>query len=186
MSCCRLETERLLLRPPEEADIPSTVVLLGDFDVAKNLARVPHPFTRAHAEDFLRSSIEAHAAGTAFRFSILRKAGEMHIGSIGLSLRDGVFELGYWLGRPYWGQGFATEAARRVAGFAFYNLKATRIVAGRFYDNPASGRVLAKLGAVAAGVEPRDCLARGHAVYCHNVTLARENFGRTRKFAGAA
>lgn len=186
MPCCRLETERLLLRPPEEADIPSTVVLLGDFDVAKNLARVPHPFTRAHAEDFLRSSIEARAAGTAFRFSILRKAGEMHIGSIGLSLRDGVFELGYWLGRPYWGQGFATEAARRVVGFAFYNLKATRIVAGRFHDNPASGRVLAKLGAVAAGVEPRDCLARGHAVYCHNVTLARENFGRVRKFAGAA
>ena len=80
----------------------------------------------------------------------------------------------------------ASETKRCTAGLVSPVRQATHIVAGRFHDNPASGRVLAKLGAVAAGVEPRDCLARGHAVYCHNVTLARENFGRTRKFAGAA
>ena len=178
--CSRLETERLLLRPPEEADIPSTVVLLGDYDVAKNLAGVPHPFTRAHAEEFLKKSTESRASGTAYRFSIVRKAGAIHVGSIGLALKDGQFELGYWLGRPYWGQGYATEAAKRVVGFAFHDLKATSVWAGRFHDNPASGRVLAKLGAVPNGVEPRDCMARGHAVYCNLVLLHRENFGRKK------
>ena len=180
MSCCRLETERLLLRPPEEADIPSTVVLLGDYDVAKNLATVPHPFTRAHAEDFLKRSTQSRADGSAFRFSIVRKSGNIHVGSIGLGLREGMFELGYWLGRPYWGQGYATEAAKRVVGFAFHDLKAQSVQASRFHDNPASGRVLSKLGATPNGVGTRDCMARGHAVYCHLVLLDRENFGRKK------
>ncbi|HVP83644.1 MAG TPA: GNAT family N-acetyltransferase [Rhizomicrobium sp.] len=178
--CSRLETERLLLRPPEEADIPSTVVLLGDFDVAKNLASVPHPFTRSHAEDFHKKAIETRAAGTSFRFSIVRKAGNIHMGGIGLALKDGQFELGYWLGRPYWGQGYATEAAKRIVRSAFEDLKAASVSAGRFHDNPASGRVLAKLGATPNGVEPRDCMARGHAVYCNLVLLRRENFERKK------
>ncbi|HTO41618.1 MAG TPA: GNAT family N-acetyltransferase [Rhizomicrobium sp.] len=180
MSCCRLETERLLLRPPEEADIASTVVLLGDFDVAKNLAAVPHPYSRDHAASFLAQAATQRADGSGFAFSVIRKAGQIHMGTVGLQLKDGVFELGYWLGRPYWGQGFATEAARRVVGFAFHDLKAESIRAGRFHDNPASGRVLSKLGAIPNGVEPRDCLARGHAVYCNLLLLKRENFGRKK------
>ncbi len=68
-------------------------------------------------------------------------------GCCGLHLREsGLFELGYWLGRPFWGHGYATEAARKLAGFAFSRLKATQLTAGYFHDNPASGRVLEKVG----------------------------------------
>ena len=181
MSCCRLETERLLLRAQTADDIPQIVPLLNDFDVARNLARVPHPYTEEDAKGFLARGAEDRARGQAYPFALTRKEDGKLIGGCGLRLQDdGVFEIGYWLGKPYWGQGYASEGARRVAAFAFRELKATVLKAGWFHDNPASGRVLEKLGAVPAGVDHRDCLARGHAVYCHVVVLDRENFGRKR------
>ncbi len=183
MSCSRLESGRLLLRPPESADIPRIIMLIGDYEVAKNLARVPHPYTVDHARDFLARAARNRADGTGFNFAIQRKWDGVTIGGCGLHLENGVFEMGYWLGKPYWGKGYATEAARRLAGFAFHDLKAERLDAGFFHDNPGSGRVLEKLGAGAAGGGPRDCLARGHAVYCHRMVLARENFGRRKDAA---
>ena len=180
MSCCRLESERLLLRPPEIGDLPFMVPLAGDFEVSKNLGRVPHPYTEDDARAFHARAGEQRGLGTDFNFAILRKEDDAYLGGCGLHLKDGVFEMGYWLGRPYWGQGYATEAARRLAGFAFHDLKATRLVAAWFHDNPASGRVLAKLGCQHTGSGPRDCLARGHQVYCHSVELSRERFGRKK------
>jgi ribosomal-protein-alanine N-acetyltransferase len=180
MSCCRLESERLLLRPPEIADVPRLIMLIGDYDVARNLGRVPHPYTQAHARDYLERSARDRAEGVGFNFAIERKWDGAYIGGCGLHLNEGVFEMGYWLGKPYWGKGYATEAAKRLTGFAFHDLKAERLEAGWFHDNPASGHVLEKLGARADGGGPRDCLARGHAVYCHQMLLERTNFGRNR------
>jgi [ribosomal protein S5]-alanine N-acetyltransferase len=182
MSCCRLETERLLLRPQGADDIPRIVPLLNDFDVSKNLASVPYPYTEEHGHAFLARGTEDRARGQAYSFAItLRQDGTL-IGGCGLRLKDdGVFELGYWLGRPYWSKCYASEAARRTAAFAFHSLDAPVIRASYFHDNPASGHVLEKLGAVPAGVQHIDCLARGHAVYCHQVVLDRENFGRNRE-----
>jgi ribosomal-protein-alanine N-acetyltransferase len=181
MSCSRLETERLLLRPQEAGDIGSLVPLLNDFEVAKNLANVPHPYAVEDAEAFIARGTEHRAKGQGYPFALVAKADMGLVGGCGLRLQDdGYFELGYWIGRPFWGRGYASEAARRVAGFAFHQLKAITINAGWFHDNPASGRVLAKLGAVPAGTDHRNCLARGHAVYCYKVVLDRENFGRKR------
>ena len=181
MPCSRLETERLLLRPQEAADISSLVPLLNDFEVAKNLASVPHPYTEEDARGFLARGANDRATGVAYPFALVTKGANALIGGCGLRLRDnGIFEIGYWIGRPYWGQGYASEAARRVAAFAFGELKAETLSAGWFHDNPASGRVLEKLGAVPAGVDHRDSVARGHAVYCYKVVLDRENFGRNR------
>jgi [ribosomal protein S5]-alanine N-acetyltransferase len=181
MSCCRLETERLLLRPSIADDIPQIVPLLNNFDVSKNLARVPYPYTEDDARTFLVRGAEDRARGQAYPFALTLRSDGRVIGGCGLRLQDnGVFELGYWLGKPYWGQGYASEGARRVAAFAFKDLKAPTLKASWFHDNPASGRVLEKLGCVPAGVGHRDCLARGHAVYCHEVVLDRENFGRRR------
>ncbi len=179
---CHLETERLLLRPPEAEDVRSIVNLVGDYDVAKNLSRVPHPYSEDDARGWVtRANGEARAKGTDFPFAITRKDDGAYIGSCGLHLGEGgFFELGYWLGKPYWKMGYATEAARKVAGFAFHTLKAERLVAGWFHDNPASGHVLEKVGFVADGADQRDCLARGHAVYCNKVVLERENFGRRK------
>lgn len=175
----RLETERLLLRPPENSDIAAITAFASDYAVSKNLARVPHPYTEDDAQSFVTRSAMLRAQGTDFSFAIVRKEGGLYLGGCGLHLRDnGLFELGYWLGQPHWGQGYATEAARKLAGFAFHCLKAVHITAGYFHDNPASGRVLEKLGFRPNGAANRDCLARGHTVYCLDMLLERENFGR--------
>ncbi len=180
MSCFRLETPRLQLRPPEDRDAPSITALVGEWDVAKNLSRVPYPYARAHADDYLARQPESRAKGTDFNFAIVRKAGEMFMGVVGLHLRERGFEIGYWLGRPYWAQGYATEAARKVCAFAFHHLEAGKLEAGYFHDNPASGRVLKKIGFVPDGAVQLDCLARGHQVYCHRLVLNREDFAQKK------
>ncbi len=180
---CRLETERLLLRPPEAEDVRFIAPLIGDYDVAKNLSRVPHPYRESDAATWVSTLGERHAKGEAFQFAVTRKSDGAYMGGCGMHLDNGLFELGYWLGKPYWKMGYATEAARKMAGFAFHTLKVERLVAGWFHDNPASGHVLEKVGFVADGTDQRNCLARGHAVNCNKVVLDRENFGRRKAAA---
>jgi ribosomal-protein-alanine N-acetyltransferase len=171
-----LETERLLLRPVCAADLPKVAALMADYNVAKNLSTAPHPYTLADAEVFYGRHCEARARGDGYVFAIMRKSDGALIGKNGLHAKDGVVEMGYWLGKPYWGQGFATEAARRVLEFGFDDLKLEKIVAGWFEDNPASGRILAKLGFAATETIERNCLARGHAVRCNMMVLTRAAF----------
>ena len=175
-----LETERLLLRPPGRRDIPAIVPLANDYDVAKNLSRLPHPYTNEDAQAFVAQVEEKRAAGTDFNFAITRKSDGVYMGGIGLHLKDGSFEFGYWLGKPYWRLGYATEAARRLVAFAFDDLKAEQVSAGWFHDNPRSGNVLAKLGCVPKGFDKRHCLARGMDIGCNLVTLSREAFSVRR------
>ena len=179
MSRC-LETERLLLRPPDFRDVPAITSWIGDYDVSKNLASVPYPFRESDAHDFVAHAIEGRARGEKFDFALEQKDGVRFMGCCGVRLKDGRFRLGYWLGKPYWGHGYMSEAAKKVISFAFHDLKATSVTAGWFHDNPASGRVLEKLGFGHDGCEPALSLARGHDVYCRMMTLTRENFGRKK------
>jgi RimJ/RimL family protein N-acetyltransferase len=185
MTCFHLHSDRLLLRPPEAGDVPFIVPLADDYDVAKNLSTMPHPYCEADAQSWIaRVSGEDQATGKNFVFAITRKPDGGFIGACGLHLRgNGLFEFGYWLGKPFWGRGYATEAARRLVAFAFKELKAERVWAGWFHDNPASGRVLAKLGCKPDGRDQRSCLARGHDVLCNLVILSREDFFDRRSVA---
>lgn len=176
----RLETKRLLLRVPAPFDVAEIVALLGDYDVAKNLSRVPHPYRETDARGWIEAMAEARFQGTEYAFAITRKEDDAYLGSIGLHKREDAFEFGYWLGKPFWKQGYATEAARRLVAFAFMELGLERLIAGYFHDNPASGHVLEKLGCVPDGMDQRDCLSRGHAVYCHKVVLTRDNFWKKK------
>ena len=176
-----LETERLLLRPPRAADISQFVPLINDFDVSKNLSRVPHPYTEDDACAFIVSITHAIAAGTDHAFAILLKSGP-YIGLCGVHPSQG-WEFGYWLGKPYWGRGYATEAAGRVVTYAFEELKAATLKAGWFHDNPASGKVLAKLGFKPSGEGERTCVSRGCKVNCHEVELDRETYMTRKKAA---
>lgn len=173
-----LESERLLLRTPEARDAAMIALLMNDWDVAKNLSRAPFPYCEQDARDFLVRLEEGLAKGTDYTFSVTRKSDGALIGKCGLHLQDSGFELGYWYGRPYWKQGYATEAAAEVVGFAFRNLRAEHVWAGWFHDNPTSGRVLEKLGFRANGTALRDCVARGHGVLCNLVVLKRETFAQ--------
>jgi RimJ/RimL family protein N-acetyltransferase len=171
-----LETERLLLRPVRADDLPQIAALMADYDVAKNLSTAPHPYSLKDAEVFYARHSDASARGEAHVFAIFRESDGAFIGKNGLHAKDGVVEMGYWLGKPYWGHGFATEAARRVLEFGFNDLTLEKIVAGWFMDNAASGRILAKLGFTATEAVERSCLARGHAVRCNMMVLTREAF----------
>ena len=167
---CILESERLILRPPRPTDIQSMTVWLSDFHVAKMTSRIPHPYGEGDAETFL-------ALADEYRFVIQRKKDGVFLGMTGLHAEDG-HEFGYWLGKPFWGQGYATEAAHRLVRYAFVALGLESVHAGWFHDNPASGNVLAKLGARHNGSAMRDCQARGRAVLCHDMLLTRADFLR--------
>ena len=175
-----LESERLLLRPPGRRDVPAIVPLANDYDVAKNLSKLPHPYTAQDGEDFVARTEEKRAAGTDFTFAIAAKSDGALMGCAGLHLNKGAFELGYWLGKPYWSQGYATEAARRLLLFAFEDLKADWVWAGWYHDNPRSGQVLAKLGCQPKGFEKRHCLARGMEIGCNITVLTREAYAGRR------
>lgn len=138
-------TERLLLRPGWMEDAPDLYRAICDEGIVRNLATAPWPYALAHAEDFLaRKRSPAEPATLIF----LRTRAEPElIGGIGFGRKpDGVVEFGYWLARPHWGRGYATEAGRAILAAARDSLRLTRIEAGHFLDNPASGRVLEKLG----------------------------------------
>jgi ribosomal-protein-alanine N-acetyltransferase len=165
-----LESERLILRPVRPADVTAMTVWLGDYDVSRMLARVPYPYSEGDAENFV-------AASDPHRFAVTRKQDGLFMGMIGLYPDDG-YEFGYWLGKPLWGRGYATEAAFRLVHYAFVGLDQPTVHAGWFTDNPASGNVLAKLGARHNGSRMRDCRARGVKVLCHDMLLTRADFLR--------
>jgi RimJ/RimL family protein N-acetyltransferase len=154
-------TERLLLRPGWPEDAPALAAAIGDKAIVSKLATAPWPYDIEDAEEFLR---KPRATGTADFLIFARTCGSPRlVGGIGLAQADGgEIELGYWIARPYWGLGFATEAGRAVMALADQGLKLPHIVAGHFVDNPGSGRVLRKLGFAPTGNSgTRFCKARG-------------------------
>src|SRR6516164_9806811 len=144
-----LETERLVLRAPRLEDAKAVVALASDRRVAENTARIPHPYRMSDALEWI-TSVTAEEGKQTFLITL---AG-MPIGACGIDLRDGPTpELGYWVGAPYWGQGFATEAARAVIDHAFADLGHDALQAGARVSNPASRRVLEKCGFQWTGVQ---------------------------------
>ena len=139
-----LETARLKLRPYSESDIPELLPLIGTREVAATTLRIPHPYTEQDGRAFLAMSGEPGKLWLA----ITLRADGRQIGGIGLRMDEQHrhAELGYWLGVPYWGQGYATEASREMLRYGFEELRMYRIFASHFKHNPASGRVLQKLG----------------------------------------
>lgn len=180
----RLESERLLLRPPSLGDAPAIARWLGDYETAKNLATSPFPITTRDAEHLVKKAIEDQAKGEAYSFAILRKDSGRLLGFCSLTLTDGSYTLNYWLGRPFWGHGLTTEALKKVLSFAFRDLKAERIEAAWVDDCPASGRVLGKLGFVPVTSLCQHIPARGEKALGHRMRLLRHDYGNRRAEPG--
>jgi [ribosomal protein S5]-alanine N-acetyltransferase len=142
-----LETERLRLRPFQLTDAKDVQLLAGDREVASTTRLIPHPYPDGLAEQWISSLAELYAKGRSASFAITLKDGRV-LGAIGLSIEptDRHAEVGYWVGRPYWNQGYCTEAGRAVLQFGFETLGLQRIFAHYMARNPASGRVMEKLG----------------------------------------
>lgn len=176
----RLESERLVFRAPEANDLVEVAAALSDFEVSKNLALAPHPYDEKDAKDFLLRITEGRAKGEDYCFMLRRKSDGSLVGACGLHLKNGHFELGYWIAKSFWRQGFATEAAARVLDFAFDELRASEVWAGWYHDNPFSGRVLGKLGFEADHVEKQYCRAREADILCNRTRLTPAQFGRKK------
>jgi RimJ/RimL family protein N-acetyltransferase len=144
-----LETERLILRAPRLEDAKAIAVLANDRRVAENTARIPHPYKLADAELFITSVDKGEGEAA---FVVAQRDGAI-MGAAGIAKLDGeTAEIGYWLGVPYWGKGYATEAARAVIDYAFEELDHATLHAGARVTNPASRRVLEKCGFQWSGV----------------------------------
>lgn len=149
-----LETPRLVLRALSLADAPQVQQLAGVREVADTTLSIPHPYENGLAEAWIGSLADLYARRQQVVFAITaRPAGHM-VGAIGLVLRPAHdrAELGYWIGKPFWGHGYATEAAAAVLRYGFDVLGLNRIHACHFARNPASGRVLEKVGMRPEGI----------------------------------
>lgn len=142
----RLETERLLLRRIEMGDAGIIQRLAGEYAVAAMTLNIPYPYPPDAAEIYISATHDAMIRGAAFNLAI-EHAGEL-VGNIGITIQPehNLGELGYWIGKPYWNQGFAGEAARRVLALAFDTLLLNRVYARCFAVNIASERVMQKAG----------------------------------------
>jgi RimJ/RimL family protein N-acetyltransferase len=149
-----LETERLILRPFDPADASEVQRLAGEREVAHGTLNIPHPYEDGMAEQWIASHRATFEAGGAVNFAIVRREDRQLVGSICLmdiSGRHQHAEIGYWIGKLFWGNGFATEAARAVLGYAFEVLQLNRVFAFHYSRNPSSGRVLEKVGFIREG-----------------------------------
>jgi ribosomal-protein-alanine N-acetyltransferase len=143
-----LVTERLILRPFTLEDAPEVQRLAGDRDVAAGMGNMPHPYEDGMAEEWILAQQDGFEKGEQVNFAITSRDGGFLIGSIGLFMerQHQRANLGYWVGKPYWNQGFCTESARAVLAYGFETLGLNRIQAGYFTSNPSSGRVMQKIG----------------------------------------
>lgn len=143
-----LKTERLKLRPFRTQDAEQVMQLAGARQVADTTLHIPHPYRLEDAYDWINSQDIAFERGDAVNFAIERLQDGELLGAIGIHVnREHEYaELGYWIGVLHWNQGYCTEAARRALLYAFRELKLNRIQARHFRRNPASGRVMQKVG----------------------------------------
>ena len=148
-----LETKRLRLRPFTPADAAEVQRLAGDPLVAATTLTIPHPYPNGAAEEWIASHGSGWASGRKAVYAVTMAEGRL-VGAVSLALTPAhaSAELGYWIAAGAWGRGYATEAAAALCGYAFDALSVHRIEARHFLHNPASGRVMEKLGMRHEGV----------------------------------
>ena len=149
-----LRTERLVLRPFHMTDAADVQRLAGAFEIADMTKTVPHPYPDGAAEAWIASHAPAWDAGVLATFAIVEPPSGNLVGAVGLAIRPehALAELGYWIGVPFWNRGYATEASHALLDFGFSVLRLHRIQARHLMRNPASGRVMQKLGMTLEGV----------------------------------
>jgi RimJ/RimL family protein N-acetyltransferase len=169
-----IKTDRLVLRRPAPADTAAIISIAGDWQVASRLARVPYPYGEDDARFFLEQLVPYQ-----WVWAITVAGANDLVGVVGLSpdVADDSAELGYWLSPMLWGQGIATEAAHAVVAHGFDALGLQLLTSAYFADNPASGRVLEKLGFVVTGTTMAPSLANQSEMASVRMQLLRSAWG---------
>lgn len=143
-----IKTDRLTLRPFAIEDAPEVQRLAGDRDIADTTKSIPHPYKDGMAEEWISNHSDLFKQGKGVDFAITRNFDTALVGAISLMhiVKNHKAELGYWIGKPHWGEGYCTEAGCAIVEYAFTELDLIRVHAEHITRNPASGRVMQKLG----------------------------------------
>lgn len=166
-----LNTPRLALRPPHVSDAEAIAGFLNDIEVSGNLARVPFPYSLEHAEAWLRTRLpDLPIEATNF---VIERPGTGLVGQVGFHPGPAGPVIGYWLGRPYWGQGIMTEAVTASLDWFFSTSASPVVHSGVFHFNSASLAIQTKLGFTQTGRSTLLCLARGVEVEHIDTALTR-------------
>lgn len=173
-----LELERLRLRPFRMSDAPTVQTLAGAYEIAETTVNIPHPYPDGVAEEWIATHQETFEEGQGVAFAIERQSDHNLVGAIGLTVnkKHHLAELGYWVGKPYWNQGYATEAAREVIRFGFEDMNLNRIQARYMNKNPASGRVMQKIGMQYEGTLRQALHRFDEFEDAHVYAILRENY----------
>jgi RimJ/RimL family protein N-acetyltransferase len=171
ITCPVLTTERLMLRAPERSDALHLAKLANNIKVASMMTGMPHPYTKGDAETFICRSAEPDRTGCIY--AITAKHSGAFLGCAGLSVdHDSQLQLGFWLGEPHWGKGYATEAAHALVDLAFETFRVERLHTRCRVSNNASRRVIEKCGFQFTGIGLLSSIAVGQFSAEH-FTLAR-------------
>lgn len=157
-----MKTDRLILRPFTIEDATRVQELAGNIDVAKTTLGIPHPYTIEAAEQWIKNHPKVEKTGT-FPFAIVLKTEDVLIGTMTIRVNDThkKAELAYWVGKEYWGNGYATEAAKEIVRYGFENLNLNRIWAKAMSKNPTSIKVMINVGMKKEGVLKQDIVKFG-------------------------
>lgn len=178
-SCPVIETARLVLRPHRMQDADAIAASLGDFSVARMLTRVPAPYDREDGRDWLNMVTSGLKADWHFAITF----DGVHVGVASLELRHGLWHIGYWLNRFYWGRGLMTEAVDGALERFFQRLPQAEILGGAFADNPASLRLLEARGFRTIGVREVYSKARNAMSPLVESRLSQADFASRRRKA---
>jgi len=178
MNLPRLESERLVIREPSPTDIPSMPAVFSDPDIYAHTRTIPYPYTEAAAAEAIERFARLSQTGEAQTFFIELKDTAELIGSVGTLNIEGrkQAEFGYAIGRKWWGKGYATEASRALLNYCFNDLGFRELCAHAMTRNPASSRVLQKLGMRSVGVIPGACEKDGVLHDAEGYTITRDQW----------
>jgi len=173
-----LKTPRLILRPFKMSDSAKVAEMANHKEIATNTQNLPFPYEQHMALDWIRAHPHMYEDDHMLTLAVVSRKKGIVMGAIGLEIdsTNNNAELGYWLGTDYWGQGFATEAAKRIVYYGFNDLNYHRIHSIHLSQNPASGNVLKKIGMTHEGTYRQHILKWGEYLDAELYGILKDEF----------
>jgi [ribosomal protein S5]-alanine N-acetyltransferase len=180
---CFFETDRLFLRPFELEDAEIVQTLTSNIDLARTTLHIPYPYPDGYAIHWITSCTEKLKKGSSYSFAIILKETMELVGcmTLTLALNHKRGELAYWIGKPYWDNGYATEGSKRLIEFAFYELNLNRVWACVMKKNKASIEVMKKSGLLYEGTLPQHVFKWGQYEDVAYYGIVKEQYEKTMK-----
>ncbi|MFA9558258.1 GNAT family N-acetyltransferase [Evansella sp. AB-rgal1] len=149
-----IETDRLLLRIFRESDAKDVTLLCNNYNIYKNTLYLPYPYSKEDALSWIKNHLGNFHIDKSYEFAVTDKVTGKIYGAIALSNNQSFHhgEIAYWVGEDYWGNGYASEAAKAILEFAFHEKQYHKVFARCFHSNPASGKVIEKIGMKKEGI----------------------------------